>query len=65
MQIEKVDFLVALGEKLCNLDPNEDTTKLGEISECVFKEPTVAWDEIPEEYATLASEVVQSVQYFA
>ena len=60
MQIEKVDFLVALGEKLCNLDPTEDTKAIQDKATSVFKENGTAWDEIPEDYATVASEVVSS-----
>ena len=57
-QREKVDFLVAVGEKLCNLDANEDTRKLENTKNCSLLEPTKNWDEMPEEYATMASEMV-------
>ena len=57
-QREKVDFLVAVGEKLCNLEANEDTRKLENIKNCSLLEPTKNWDEMPEEYATMASEMV-------
>ena len=59
-QREKVDFLVAVGEKLCNLEANEDTRKLENIKNCSLLEPTKNWDEMPEEYATMASEMVSS-----
>ena len=60
-QREKVDFLVAVGEKLCNLEANEDTRKLENIKNCSLLEPTKNWDEMPEEYATMASEMVSSI----
>ena len=59
-QREKVDFLVAVGEKLCNLEANEDTRKLENIKNCSLLEPTKNWDEMPEEYATMASEMVSN-----
>ena len=59
-QREKVDFLVAVGEKLCNLEANEDTRKLENIKNCSLLEPAKNWDEMPEEYATMASEMVSN-----
>ena len=57
-QREKIDFLVAVGEKLCNLDANEDSRKLENNKTCAIIEPNKNWDEMPEEYATMASEIV-------
>ena len=57
---EKVDFLIAVGEKLCNMEANEDTRRLEATTNCVFIEHNSNWDEMPEEYATMASQMVSS-----
>ena len=57
-QREKIDFLVAVGEKLCNLEANEDSRRLENNKTCAIIEPNKNWDEMPEEYATMASEIV-------
>ena len=64
MQKEKLDFLIAVGEKLCNLEPNEDSRRLSENNTCVFVEPTTHWDEMPEEFATTASQIVIKISKF-
>ena len=55
---EKVDFMIAVGEKLCNLDANEESRRLDSNNTCVFIEPPIHWDEMPEEYASTASQIV-------
>ena len=57
-QKEKIDFLIAVGEKLCNLDANEDTRRLEQPRSCSINEPSSNWDEFSEEYAAIASQIV-------
>ena len=57
-QKEKIDFLIAVGEKLCNLDANEDTRRLEQPRSCSIIEPSSNWDEFSEEYAAVASQIV-------
>ena len=59
-QKEKIDFLIAVGEKLCNLDANEDTRRLEQPRSCSIIEPSSNWDEFSEEYAAVASQIVSS-----
>ena len=59
MQREKIDFLVAVGEKLCNMEPSEDSRKLESNSSCVYVETTTNWDEMPEDFVATASELVK------
>ena len=64
MQKEKLDFLIAIGEKLCNLEENEDSRRLDQNNTCVFIEPPTHWDEIPEDFATTASQIVRTFSSF-
>ena len=50
--------MIAVGEKLCNLDANEESRRLDSNNTCVFIEPPIHWDEMPEEYASTASQIV-------
>ena len=62
LQREKIDFLVAVGEKLCNLEATEDSRMLEGVNACVFTEQPKNWDEMPEEFATTMSQVVSEFQ---
>lgn len=55
---EKMDFLIAVNEKLCNLEATEDSRRLEANNSCVFLEPSMNWDEMPEEYANTASQII-------
>ena len=54
---EKLDFLVAVGEKLCNLETSEDSRRLDGNNACDLIENSTNWDEMPEDFATIASEI--------
>ena len=58
LQREKVDFLVAVGEKLCNLEATEESRALESQNACVFAEAPKKWDEMPEDMATTMSQLV-------
>ena len=66
MQREKVDFLLAVGEKLCRLSGTESTEHLARVrSGDVHESPTVdrRWDDAPEEFiGILADMVSQSIK---
>ena len=61
MQREKIDFLLALGEKLCRLSGNESTEHLARVTSGDSREsPTVdrRWDDAPEEYLSVIANMV-------
>ena len=64
MQREKIDFLVAMGEKLCNLDTSNEMQKLEGLTDASKKTKTEKehqWDDAPEEYLDTISEMVSNV----
>ena len=54
-----MDFLIAVNEKLANLEAGDDSRRLESNNSCAFIEPTTNWDEMPEEYATTAAQIVR------
>ncbi len=54
MQREKIDFLVAVGEKLCNLDSSPEMQKLEGLTDASTQSKTEKahkWDgDVPEEF---------------
>jgi hypothetical protein len=64
MQREKIDFLLALGEKLCRLSGTESTEHLARVTSGDSREsPTVdrRWDEAPEEYLSIIANMVNEI----
>ena len=49
--------MVAVGEKLCNLEQSEDSNRLDANNTCVFVEQNTNWDEMPEDFATTAADI--------
>ncbi len=67
MQREKVDFLVAVGEKLCNLETSNEMQKLEgltDASNSAKTEKNHKWDEANEEFAQLLADMVRSYKLF-
>ena len=78
MQREKVDFLVAMGEKLCNLDSSNEMQKLEGLTDASSKTKTEknhAWDggdgatadsatnnQTPEEFLDMVAEMVRYIK---
>ena len=62
MQREKVDFLTAVGEKLCNLDGNSTEMQklegLTDASSNARTEKDHPWDTAPEEFVNPIAEMV-------
>ena len=61
MQREKVDFLVAVGEKLCNLEGSTEMQKLEELTDAsnnVKSERNHRWDDSPEDFVDAVAEMV-------
>lgn len=63
MQREKIDFLVAVGEKLCNLDSSTEMQKLEGLTDASSNAKTEsnhAWDaeDSPEEFLQMISQLV-------
>lgn len=66
MQREKVDFLVAVGEKLCHLDTSTEMQKLEGLtdkSNTAKDEKNHDWDNAPDDHVNIVSEMV-SLKYF-
>ena len=61
MQREKVDFLMAVGEKLCRLSGTESTEHLARVRSGDSQEPAASerrWDDAPEEYIAILADMV-------
>ena len=62
MQREKVDFLVAVGEKLCNMESGSTEMQklegLTDASNNVKSERNHRWDDVDEDFAETISEMV-------
>ena len=65
MQREKLDFLTAVGEKLCNLDAKTPEMQrlegLTDASANMKTEKNHKWDDSPEEFVDIVSEAVSVV----
>lgn len=63
MQREKIDFLLAIGEKLCRLTGNELTEHLSRITSGDDRQCQAAverrWDDAPEEYISMIADMVK------
>ena len=64
MQREKVDFLLAIGEKLCRITGTESTEQLARVRSG-DKHDSVSvdrrWDDAPEEYIAVLADMVRKV----
>lgn len=61
MQQEKVDFLVAVGEKLCNLDSTPEMQKLEGLTDASVSaktEPNHAWDDGDQNFVDIVATMV-------
>ena len=61
MQREKVDFLVAVGEKLCHLDTSTEMQRLEGLTDASANArdcPNHRWDDAPEEYVEDIAQMV-------
>jgi hypothetical protein len=66
MQREKVDFLLAVGEKLCRLSGTESTEHLARVrSGDDHEAPTVdrRWDDAPEEFSAILADMVSQEDF--
>ena len=62
MQREKVDFLLAVGEKLCRITGAESTENLARATSGDNREPSTndrRWDDAPEEYLAIIADMVR------
>ncbi len=62
MQREKLDFLVAVGEKLCNLDTSTEMQKLEGLTDAsgnAKTEQNHSWDDNAEEFVHSVAEMVR------
>ena len=61
MQREKVDFLLAIGEKLCRFTGAESTENLSRVTSGDVREASThdrRWDDAPEEYLAIIADMV-------